>query len=134
MLSLEKVEIMKMLTRLAVRACIVSALTAYSGSALALPVCSGTSLKADALTSAPDLIISNVPTCDGSVFVSGFQIIGGGGVEWYADAQHEGTCFNVDVTFLPDGVSAYDMDAVLDYLGDRDVDVFTLVKGTICPK
>ena len=96
--------------------------------------CTSTSLKSDTLTSAPDLIISNVPTCDGSVFVSGFQIIGGGGVEWYADAQHEGTCFNVDVTFLPDGVSAYDMDAVLDYLGDRDVDVFTLVKGTICPK
>jgi len=93
--------------------------------------CTSTSLKSDTLTLAPDLIISNVPTCDGD-FVSGFQIIGGGGVEWYADAHHAGTCFDVDVTFLPEGVSAYDMDAVLDYLGDRDVDVFRMTDTYTC--
>lgn len=35
-------------------------------------------LKPDAYTTAPDLIPSNVPTCSGANFVSGFQIVGGG--------------------------------------------------------
>ena len=124
---------MKKSNNIAVGVFAAAAMMLSAGGACALPACTGSALKADALTSAPDLIISNVPTCDGSNFVSGFQIIGDGGVEWYADAQHAGKCFNMDVTFLPEGVSAYDMDAVLDFLGDRDVDVFTLVKGTTCP-
>ena len=117
---------MKKIATLAVISLSMMASAAHAGS------CTSSALKADALTSAPDLIISNVPTCDGSIFVSGFQIIGGGGVEWYADAQHEGTCFNMDVTFLPEGVSAYDMDAVLEFLGDRKVDVFRRTETVIC--
>ena len=110
----------------------VLAIAASSQAASAFYICHGASLKADEMTLAPDLIPSNVPTCDGD-FVSGFQIVGGGGIEWYADAHHQDRCFDVQVTFLPEGVSAFDMDAVLDFLGDRDLDVFRLVKGNWCP-
>ena len=68
-------------------------------------------------TSAPDFIPSNVPTCSGSEFVSGFQIVGGGKISWYVDHRHAGKCFNVDVTVLPEGVSSWDVEAVLEMLG-----------------
>ena len=107
-----------------------AAVTLSAGVASAGWYCYGTSLKADRMTLAPDLIPSNVPTCDGD-FVSGFQIVGGGAIEWYADAHHQDRCFDVQVTFLPEGVSAYDMDSVLVYLGERDLDVFKLTRD-IC--
>ena len=57
-------------------------------------------------TLAPDLIPSNVPTCSGSEFVSGFQILGGGKISWYVDHRHKDKCFDVDVNVLPEGVSS----------------------------
>ncbi|MDG1738070.1 MAG: hypothetical protein P8L68_10725 [Paracoccaceae bacterium] len=50
---------------------------------------------------APDFIPTNVPTCSGSMFVSGFQIVGGGKIGWYVDHRHADKCFDVDVTILP---------------------------------
>ena len=93
--------------------------------------CHSATLKADKISLAPDLIPSNVPTCDGD-FVSGFQIVGGGAIEWYADAQHQDRCFDVDVTFLPEEVSAYDIEAVLEFFGDRELDIYGRVEKETC--
>ncbi len=97
----------------------------------ALPACTTTTtLKVYKQTSAPDLRRSNVPTCDGN-FVSGVQVIGNG-IKWYPDAIHAGECFNVDVEFLPSGVSAYDLDAVAAFL-EIEVDIYRRVESTtIC--
>ena len=94
--------------------------------------CVAVAYKPDKQTSSPDLFRTNVPTCDGR-FVSGFKIVGNGGATWYADAHHANECFNMDVTFLPAGVSAYDMDEVQEYLGDEvDVDVWRRVEVVTC--
>ena len=82
-------------------------------------------LKPDSYTTAPDLIPSNVPTCDTSKFVSGFQIIGNGEIKYYADYAKRDECFNVDVTILPEDVSAKDVEELLAWL-DRPLDVFKL--------
>jgi len=104
--------------------------TFVATTAIAVPASCGSALKADQTTLAPDLIRSNVPTCEGD-FVSGFQVIGNGGIAWYADAMHADRCFNVDVTFLPADISAYDMDAIQEYLG-IEVDVFTTQEISDC--
>ena len=83
-------------------------------------------LRPDAYTLAPDFIPSNVPTCSGSKFVSGFQILGGGKISWYADASKKDECFDGDITFLPEGVSAKDVAAVLAHLGNPELDVFRM--------
>ena len=75
-------------------------------------------------TLAPDLIPSNVPTCSGSKFVSGFQILGGGKITWYVESRYASECFNGNVIVLPEGVSAKDMTEVLAYLGNPDLDVY----------
>lgn len=99
--------------------------------AVATPaICSSSGLAPESYTLAPDLIVSNVPTCDGA-FVSGFQILSNP-VEWYVDAHHADRCFNMDVTFLPEDVSAYDEDAVSEFLGDRKVDFFKRVTVITC--
>ena len=82
-------------------------------------------LRPDRYTTAPDLIPSNVPTCDTSKFVSGFQIIGNGEINYYADYSKRDECFNVDVTILPEDVSAKDVEELLAWL-DRPLDVFKL--------
>jgi hypothetical protein len=76
-------------------------------------------------TLAPDLIPSNVPTCSGSKFVSGFQIVGGGEISWYVDNSKKDECFDVDVNILPEGVNAKDMAAVLALL-NQALDVYRL--------
>ena len=75
-------------------------------------------------TTAPDLIPSNVPTCGGSKFVSGFQIVGNGGVTWYTDAKNQSECFDGNVHFLPVGINSWDTPTVLAYLGG-EFDVYT---------
>ena len=122
---------MKLNVAYAARTMAVLSVIALAASPANSAVCSATKLVADSLTSAPDLIRSNVPTCDGR-FVSGFQIISSP-IQWYADAHHAGECFNMDVTFLPPDVSAYDLDAVVEYLGDDvKVDVFRLKEVITC--
>ena len=83
------------------------------------------SLRPASYTSAPDLIPSNVPTCSGSKFVSGVQVLGNGGIQWFVEHSKKDECFNVDVTVLPEGVSAKDMSAVLAVLGSN-FDVYAL--------
>ena len=82
-------------------------------------------LRPASYTSAPDLIPSNVPTCSGSKFVSGVQVLGNGGIQWFVEHSKKDECFNVDVTVLPEGVSAKDMSAVLAVLGSN-FDVYAL--------
>lgn len=107
------------------------ALSAYGSASTAGGYCYSTVWKLDQYTTAPDLIRSNVPTCGGD-FVSGFQVIGNGGISWYADAHHADRCFDRDVTFLPADISAYDMDAVIEYLGLPSIDVFRRVEVMSC--
>ena len=121
---------MKKFAKLAVPAIAAMSLVALAGTAQSGYICTGSTLKADKTTLAPDLIRSNVPTCDGK-FVAGFQIIGST-IEWYVDASKADECFNMDVTVLPEGVSAYEMDEILEYLGDRDLDVFRPTE-VLCP-
>ena len=77
-------------------------------------------------TSAPDLIPSNVPTCSGSKFVSGVQVIGNGGIKWYVEHSKKDECFDVDVTVLPEGVSAKEMAEVLAALGSSNFDIYAM--------
>ena len=94
--------------------------------AAATPEVASKSLRPAAYTSAPDLIPSNVPTCSGSKFVSGVQVLGNGGIQWYVEHSKKDECFNVDVTVLPEGVSAKDMSAVMAALGSSNFDVYAL--------
>ena len=82
-------------------------------------------MRPDNYTLAADFIPSNVPTCDTSKFVSGFQIIANGEVKYYADYAKRDECFNVDVTILPEDVSAKDIEEVLAWL-DQTLDVYRL--------
>lgn len=82
-------------------------------------------LRPERQTLAPDLIPSNVPTCSGSTFVSGFQIVGNGQIDWYVEARKADNCFDVPVTVLPEGLRIYDTAGILAYLGLTDVDVYT---------
>ena len=84
------------------------------------------SLRPVKYTLAPDLIPSNVPTCSGSKFVSGVQVLGNGGIQWFVENSKKDECFNVDVTVLPEGVSAKDMSAVMAALGSSNFDVYAL--------
>lgn len=81
-------------------------------------------LQPDAYTTAPDLIASNVPTCSGADFVSGFQIVGGGKITWYVEHSKKDECFDVDVTVLPEGVSAKNTDDILSFFGTSDFDTY----------
>lgn len=84
------------------------------------------SLRPDDYTLAPDLNPSNVPTCSGSKFVNGFQIVGNGQIKYYTEASKQNECFDVDVTFLPEGVSAKDMTDILTALGTSNFDIYRL--------
>lgn len=76
-------------------------------------------------TKLPDLIMSNVPTCDGSTFVNGFQIIGNGQVQWFVENSKKDLCFNSDVTVLPAGVSAKVLEDIFEFFGSSEFDVIT---------
>lgn len=76
-------------------------------------------------TIAPDLLPSNVPTCSGSKFVNGVQVLENGGITWYVEHTKKDECFSVDVTVLPEGVSAKDINAILAVLGSN-FDVYAL--------
>lgn len=84
-----------------------------------------TGLRPAAYTTAPDFVPGNVPTCLGSKFVSGFQIRGGGQITYYTDAKNADECFNLNVEILPVGISSRDIVAVLEYLGNPELDVYS---------
>lgn len=86
----------------------------------------GRVMRPDRYTLAPDLIPSNVPTCGGSKFVNGFQILGGGEISWFVEHSKKDECFDVDVTVLPEGVSAKVISEVLVALGSSDFDIYRL--------
>lgn len=83
-------------------------------------------MRPDRYTLAPDLIPSNVPTCSGSKFVNGFQILGGGEISWFVEHSKKDECFDLDVTVLPEGVSAKVVSEVLAALGSSNFDVYRL--------
>lgn len=83
-------------------------------------------MRPDRYTTAPDLIPSNVPTCNGSKFVNGFQILGGGEIKWFVEHSKKDECFDMNVTVLPEGVSAKVISDVLAALGSSNFDVYRL--------
>lgn len=53
-----------------------------------------------------------------------FQILNSGTITWYVEARSAGECFDRKVVVLPEGVSVRDLNAVMAFLGDAELDIF----------
>lgn len=81
------------------------------------------SYRPDRYTTAPDVRPANYPTCGGNLWVTGFRVGYGKNSQLFIEHKHKDKCFNEEVTFLPEGLRAYNRSGVTAFL-NQPIDYF----------